>query len=177
MSSAPSGRCSSARSKRPSRTGRRGACAERSGARLDTDMASLVAVRWTGCAPFQIPFVPAEARTQRARVFFGTNQAVVVPVKAGTHNHQGFGCRCLATSLYFGVLVPAFAGTTAESHCFTSSEAGTQSREYRLCSPGFPAFAKASAGRTSGARRSPKGEDGPLSRERTDSDVLGSEHR
>jgi len=42
------------------------------------------------------------------------NLSVVVPAKAGTHNLQGFGYRYPATSLYCGVWVPAFAGTTAE---------------------------------------------------------------
>jgi hypothetical protein len=54
--------------------------------------------------------------------------------------------------------IPAFAGTGV----------GIQSREGDAGNSGSPAFAKASAGQVSGVRRSPKGEDGPLSRGRTE---------
>src|SRR4029450_1970989 len=56
----------------------------------------------------------------------GTDLAVVVPAQAGTHNHRGFDYRCPATLPCCGVWVPACAGTTAESHYFTYSEAGIQ---------------------------------------------------
>src|SRR5215470_16446570 len=64
-----------------------------------------------------VPFVPAKTEIQHA---LSTDQAAVVPAQAGTHNHQGFSYRCPATLLYCGVWVPAFAGTTAGNHCFTS---------------------------------------------------------
>src|SRR5215470_1809954 len=67
----------------------------------------------------------------------GTNQAAVVPAQAGTHNHQDFGCRWPATSPCCGVWVPACAGTTAESHCLTSSQAGIQDYPAPIdCAPG-----------------------------------------
>src|SRR5207253_1154491 len=38
----------------------------------------------------QSPLIPATAGSLSV---LGTNPAAVVPAQAGTHNHQGFGCR------------------------------------------------------------------------------------
>src|SRR5262245_26743275 len=51
----------------------------------------------------------------------GPNLAAVVPAQAGTHNHPRFRFSlALPHRVCCGLWVPACAGTTAESHCFTS---------------------------------------------------------
>src|SRR5882672_3039744 len=56
----------------------------------------------------------------------GTNSAAVVPAQAGTHNHQAFGYRRDCHIALLRRMVPACAGTTIESHCFTSANVDRQ---------------------------------------------------
>src|ERR1700704_5116863 len=65
----------------------------------------------------------------------GTNSAACVPAQAGTHTHKLPIIAGPATSLCCGVWVPGFAGTTIESHCFTSANVDRQPnrRLARVC--------------------------------------------
>src|SRR3979409_1763640 len=72
------------------------------------------------------PFVPAQAGTQRAQVALARAQPLSSPRRRGPITTNFSVIAGPATSTRCGVVGPAFAGTTEESHCFTSSQAGTQ---------------------------------------------------
>ena len=71
---------------------------------------------------FPSPFVPSKAGIQRAQASLAQTQPLSSPRRRGPITTKVSVIAGPATSPGCGVWVPACAGTTAESHCFTSPQ-------------------------------------------------------